>query len=46
MQFATKIDHVINMQVLFDNRNIATIQSLKFLGQTDRQFHDLEVPYW
>ena len=34
MQFPTKIDHGINMQVLFDNRNIATPQSLKFLGLT------------
>ena len=34
MQFITKTDHGINMQVLFDNRNIATAQSLTFLGLT------------
>ena len=34
LQFITKTDHGINMQVLFDNRNIATTQSLKFLGLT------------
>ena len=35
LQFLTKIDHEINMQVLFGNRKIATTQSLKFLGLTN-----------
>ena len=34
LQFLTKTDHKINMKVLFDNRKIATAQSLKFLGLT------------
>ena len=34
MRFLTKTDHGINMQVLLNNRNIATTQSLKFLGLT------------
>jgi hypothetical protein len=34
VQFLTKTDHEINMQVLFGNRKIATTQSLKFLGLT------------
>jgi len=34
LQFVTKTDHAINMQVLFGNRKIATTQSLKFLGLT------------
>jgi len=34
LQFLTKTDHEINMQVLFGNRKIATTQSLKFLGLT------------
>jgi hypothetical protein len=31
MQFVTKTDHEINMQVSFDDRKIAAAQSLKFL---------------
>jgi hypothetical protein len=34
MQFVAKTDHEINMQVLFDDRKIATARSLKFLGVT------------
>jgi len=34
LQFLTKTDNEINMQVSFDNRKIATAQSLKFLGLT------------
>ena len=34
MQFLTKTDNEINMQVSFGNRKIATAQSLKFLGLT------------
>jgi hypothetical protein len=34
LQFLTKSDHEIKMQVLFSNRKIATTQSLKFLGLT------------
>jgi hypothetical protein len=34
LQFLTKTDHEINMQVSFGNRKIATTQSLKFLGLT------------
>jgi len=34
MQFPTKTDHEINMQVSFGNRKIVTTQSLKFLGLT------------
>ena len=30
LQFLTKTDNEINMKVLFDNRKIATDQSLKF----------------
>jgi len=33
LQFLTKTDHEINLQVLFGNRKIAAAQSLKFLGQ-------------
>ena len=32
LQFVTKTDHEINMQVSFGNRKFATAQSLKFLG--------------
>jgi hypothetical protein len=32
LQFLTKTDPEINMQVSFGNRKIATTQSLKFLG--------------
>jgi hypothetical protein len=31
MQFVTKTDHEINMQVSFDDGKIATARSLKFL---------------
>jgi N6-adenosine-specific RNA methylase IME4 len=34
LQFLTKIDDEINMQVTFGNRKIATAQSLKFWGLT------------
>ena len=34
LQFLTKTDNGINMQVSFGNRKIATAQSLKFLGLT------------
>jgi len=34
LQFLTKTDNEINMQVSFGNRKIATAQSLKFLGLT------------
>jgi len=34
LQFLTKTDHDINMQVSFGNRKIATAQSLKFSGLT------------
>jgi len=34
LQFLTKTDYEINLQVSFGNRKIATAQSLKFLGQT------------
>jgi hypothetical protein len=34
MQFLTKIDYEINMQLSFDDRKIATARSLKFLGLT------------
>ena len=34
LQFLTKTDHEINMQVSFGNRKIATAQTLKFLGMT------------
>ena len=34
LQFLTKTDNGINMQVLFGNRKIATTRSLKFLGLT------------
>ena len=34
MQFSTKTDYKINMQVSFCDRKIATAQSLKFLGLT------------
>jgi hypothetical protein len=34
MQFVTKSDHEINVQVSFDDRKIATARSLKFLGLT------------
>jgi hypothetical protein len=34
MQFVTKTDHDINMQVSFDDRKIATTQGRKFLGLT------------
>jgi len=34
LQFLTKIDNEIKMQVLFGNRKIATTQSLKLLGLT------------
>jgi len=30
LQFLTKVDHEIKMQVLFDNRKNTTTQSLKF----------------
>ena len=32
LQFLTKNDNAINMQISFDNRKIATTQSLKFFG--------------
>jgi len=34
LQFLTKTDNEIHMQVSFRNRKIATAQSLKFLGLT------------
>jgi hypothetical protein len=34
MQFVTKTDYEINMQVLFDDKRIATARNLKFLGLT------------
>ena len=34
LQFLTKTDYEMNMQVSFGNRKIATAQSLKFLGLT------------
>jgi hypothetical protein len=34
LQFLTKTDYEINMQVLFGNSKIATAESLKFLGLT------------
>ena len=34
LQFLTKTDNDINMQVSFGNKKIATAQSLKFLGLT------------
>jgi hypothetical protein len=34
LQFLTKTGNELNMQVSFDNRKIATVQSLKFLGLT------------
>ena len=34
LQFLTKTDNGINMQVSFGNRKIVTAQSLKFLGLT------------
>ena len=34
LQFLTKTDHEINMQVSFGDRKIATTQSLKFLRLT------------
>jgi hypothetical protein len=34
LQFLTKTDYEINMQVSFDDRKIATARSLKFLGLT------------
>ena len=34
LQFLTKTDHEINMQVSFGNREIVTAQSLKFWGLT------------
>ena len=34
LQFLTKIEHEIKIQVLFGNRKIVTTQSLKFLGLT------------
>ena len=34
LQFSTKTDYEINMQVLFGDKKIATAQSLKFLGLT------------
>jgi len=34
LQFSTKTDYKINMQVSFGDRKIATAQSLKFLGLT------------
>jgi hypothetical protein len=34
LQFLTKTDHEINMQVSFGNRKIATTKSLNFLGLT------------
>ena len=34
LQFLTKTDNEIDMQVSFGNRKIATAQSLKFLGLT------------
>jgi hypothetical protein len=34
LQFLTKTDHEINMQVSFDGRKIAAVRSLKFLGLT------------
>jgi hypothetical protein len=34
LQFLTKTDYDINMQVIFGNRKIATVQSLKSGGLT------------
>jgi hypothetical protein len=34
LNFLTKTDYEINLQVTFGNRKIATAQSLKFLGLT------------
>jgi len=34
LQFLTKTDYEINLQVLFGNRKTGTAQSLKFLGVT------------
>jgi hypothetical protein len=34
MQFVTKTDYKINMQISFDDKRIATAQSLKFIGLT------------
>ena len=34
LQFLTKTDNELNMQVSFGNRKIGTVQSLKFLGLT------------
>jgi DNA-binding CsgD family transcriptional regulator len=34
LQFLTKTDHEINMQVSFGNRKISTAQTLKILGRT------------
>ena len=34
LQFLTKSDNAVNMQVSFGNRKIVTMQSLKFLGLT------------
>jgi len=34
LQFSTKPDYKINMQVSFGDRKIATAQSLKFFGLT------------
>ena len=34
LQFLTKTDHEIKMQILFGDRKLATTQSLKFLGLT------------
>jgi hypothetical protein len=34
LQFLTKTDNELNIQVSFGNRKIATAQSLKFLGLT------------
>jgi hypothetical protein len=42
LQFLTKTDHEINMQVSFGNRKIATAQSLKFLGLTIDTFLTLK----
>ena len=34
LQFLTKTNNELNMQVSFGNRKITTVQSLKFLGLT------------
>ena len=39
LQFLTKIDHEIKMQVLFGNRKIATTQSLKFDTSLTWKYH-------